>query len=294
MPLEHVEKCPICDGTSFTPLHTSQDFTSTQETFHVKQCGTCGLGITSPRPSPQDARRYYESDKYISHTSQSKGIFDSIYLIIRRFTLRWKYSLVKVHLHDGALLDYGCGTGHFLHEARKHGHPVFGVEPSDEARKKITDPITVAPTIKELPNQNFTVITLWHVLEHVYTLRETLQDLKAKLNDRGTIFIAVPNMDSFDANHYQSQWAAYDVPRHLWHFTKTSMATLVEKEGMTIQQILPMKLDSYYVSLLSERYRNGGKLGVGGVIKAVWTAFQSNLQAKQKTNHSSLIFVVQK
>lgn len=294
MPLEDVAHCPICDSHSFTTLHTSKDFTSTQETFHVKQCDVCKLAITSPRPTEEDAARYYQSDKYISHTSASKGILDSIYLIMRGFSLRWKYSLVKKYLHQGPLLDYGAGTGHFLREVKSHGYTVQGVEPSEDARKKIGADISVVSKLHALNNQTFEVITLWHVLEHVYRLRETIQELKAKLADRGTIFIAVPNRESYDAQHYQSLWAAYDVPRHLWHFTKSNMSTLLQKEGLIIKDVIPMKLDAYYVSLLSERYRNGGALTLFGILRAVHMGLKSNLKGKSKTNYSSLIFVVQK
>lgn len=294
MPLEDVPRCPICDNNSFTPLLSSKDFTSTHETFHVKQCDACGLAITSPRPSEENSGQYYQSDKYISHTSSSKGIFDSIYLIIRRFSLRWKYRLIKPYLHQGPLLDYGAGTGHFLQEVKRNGHSVYGVEPSEDARKKIGTGIPVVSGLHDLPNQTFDVITLWHVLEHVYRLRETIQELKARLADRGTIFIAVPNRESYDAQHYQSLWAAYDVPRHLWHFTKDQMAALLQKEGLIIKQVIPMKLDAYYVSLLSERYKSGGKLTIPGIIRAVWIGLKSNLKGKNKTNQSSLIFVVQK
>ncbi len=213
---------------------------------------------------------------------------------MRRFSLRWKYGLIKPYLHSGPLLDYGAGTGHFLHEVKRNGHPVYGVEPSEDARKKIGKGISVVSGLHELPNQTFDVITLWHVLEHVYRLRETIQELKVRLADRGTIFIAVPNRASYDAQYYQSVWAAYDVPRHLWHFTKDHMAALVQKEGLTIKQVIPMKLDAYYVSLLSERYKSGGTMTPLGMIRAIWIGLKSNLKGKNQTNQSSLIFVVQK
>jgi len=294
MPLEPVVQCPICDGTSFSPLHTCKDYTSTQEMFHVKRCTQCGLAMTSPRPTFQDAARYYQSESYISHTSTARGPIDHIYLIIRRFSLQWKYDLVKRYLNGAPLMDFGAGTGNFLRVVKDHGHVVYGVEASAAARSKIDSTMTVAATLADLPDQAFDVITLWHVLEHVYPLRETLQGLKAKLNNNGTIFIAVPNMDSYDAQQYNEVWAAYDVPRHLWHFTKTSMSTLLAGEGLTIKEIVPMKLDAYYVCLLSERYKSNGKLSLLSMMRAGWTALRSNLRGSRQYNHSSLIFVVQK
>lgn len=214
--------------------------------------------------------------------------------MLRGFSLRWKYSLLTPYLHQGPLLDYGAGTGHFLQEIKDHGYAAYGVEPSAEARNKTGSGIPVVASLRELPNHTFEVITLWHVLEHVYRLRETIQELKSKLTDRGTIFIAVPNRESYDAQHYQSMWAAYDVPRHLWHFSKSNMSELIQKEGLTIKDVIPMKLDAYYVSLLSERYKNGGVLSLFGILHAVAAGIKSNQKGKKNANHSSLIFVVQK
>ena len=145
-----------------------------------------------------------------------------------------------------------------------------------------------------VPQTKFQVITLWHVLEHVYPLQATLQTLKDKLADHGTIFIAVPNRESQDAKYYGEAWAAYDVPRHLWHFTKTSMAKLLEGSGLRIQEIVPMKLDAYYVSLLSAKYSNDGRFTFFGSLNAMLVALRSNLLGAKSRNQSSLIFVVKK
>ncbi len=291
---ENVNSCPSCESRLFSELQTSKDFTTTGEFFHIKQCKTCGLLITSPRPSAETISRYYPSDKYISHAAASTGVIDSIYLVIRYFTLKWKFSLIKPFLRGGPILDYGCGTGSFLKEAMQNNCSVHGVEPSPEARKKVSSSIPVVPTLDQLPSLRFDVITLWHVLEHVYTLRETLRHLKSRLTDLGTIFIAVPNWESDDAKHYHEQWAGYDVPRHIWHFSKNSMETLIQNEGLRILKVIPMKLDAYYVSILSEKNAHGGRLTVIGTLHAIWVAFMSNLRGREKKNQSSLIFVVQK
>lgn len=291
---EEVHSCPVCEDSSFCELQTSKDYTATGELFHIKQCKTCGLLITSPRPSVETMSRYYQSEKYISHASASFGLLDSIYLIVRYFTLKWKFSLIKPFLHGNPILDYGCGTGSFLKEAMQNNYPVQGVEPSPEARRKISSTISVVPSLDQLPSLQFDVITLWHVLEHVSALRETLRHIKGRLTNRGTIFIAVPNWESYDAKHYHKQWAGYDVPRHLWHFSKNSMETLIQKEGLRIIKVIPMKLDAYYVSMLSEKNAHGGKLTIVRTLHAVWVAIVSNLRGREKKNQSSLIFVVQK
>lgn len=291
--IEEVTTCPICQGTQFQNSIPCLDHTTSGEMFHVKHCSSCGLGITSPRPVANDAARYYASSQYISHTSSSKGIIDSIYLIVRSLTIKWKLRLVAPFLRDGALLDYGCGTGSFLTAVASKNIQAFGVEPSD-ARKKINPAIAVVPSLQELTTRTFDVITLWHVLEHVYSLRETLQRLTEMLSPNGAIFLAVPNHESPDAHHYKANWAAYDVPRHLWHFSRQSMATFLQQEGLHIVKVIPMKLDAYYVSMLSEQYAFPKSPGVIRLMRALWVAFRSNLTAKKQINYSSLIFVVQK
>lgn len=294
MTLEEVPQCPICRTEAFHNTITCKDHTTTHEVFHVKHCEACTFGITSPRPLPEDSARYYQSNTYVSHSAKPTGLINTIYLIIRAFTLKWKYRLVKPYLTENTILDYGCGTGSFLEYASKRASRVQGVEPSPEARQQIPNAIPVVSSINQLPSNTYCVITLWHVLEHVYTLRQTLQDLKQRLSPGGALFIAVPNHTSRDASHYQEYWAAYDVPRHLWHFNKESMATLLHQEGLKITAIIPMKLDAYYVSLLSERYKNAGTLGISGLVRALLVAFKSNHAARKDGNYSSLIFVVQR
>lgn len=294
MKMEEVTSCPICQGQHFTPAFACTDFTATREVFHVKHCTHCGLGITSPRPLESQVSVYYQSPEYISHAAGARGILGSIYLIIRRFTTKWKYHLVAPYLKINGLLDYGCGTASFLAEMKKHSPTIHGIEPSTEARKNIPPGIPVVPALADLTLQTFDVITLWHVLEHVYTLRETLRQLKQRLSDQGALFIAVPNHLSPDAQHYGAHWAAYDVPRHLWHFNQASMAALLQQEGLRITHTIPMKLDAFYVSLLSERYAHPGQPGPISMMKAIWNGIQSNLRARRSKNFSSLIFVVQK
>lgn len=293
MALEEVAQCPVCHGTYFHQEFTGIDHTTTGESFHVKHCQQCSLGITTPRPTQNDAARYYQSDSYISHAGKSRTLFDAIYLFIRSLSVRWKYSLIKPYLGSHGLLDFGCGTGSFLQEVSRHGHPVEGVEPSESARGIAAKALAVAPSLEQLAPRKYDIITLWHVLEHVYLLREILPQLKARLAAGGTLFIAVPNHQSPDARHYKELWAAYDLPRHLWHFNKQSMATLLQKEGLRVTKVIPMKLDAYYVSLLSERYKRSGQLGIIGWTCAMYNALRSNLTARINGNYSSLIFVVQ-
>ena len=293
MAFEEVAQCPVCHSTSFHPMITCADQTKTGALFHVKQCEECGLGITSPRPVEEEAPHYYQSEAYISHSATSRTIFDSIYLFVRSLTVRWKYRLIKNYLGQNGLLDVGCGTGSFLRLVSKEGYTVQGIEPSAPARAHIPATIPVASNLQALPVKIYDVITLWHVIEHVYRLRETLRELKARMSPGAALFLAVPNHEAQDASQYGENWAAYDVPRHLWHFNRKSMATFLQQEGLRITAILPMKLDAYYVSILSERYKRSGALGAFGLLRALVVAFRSNRSAQKDGNYSSLIFVVQ-
>ena len=295
MSLENIERCPVCDGRGFKPFLECQDHTATGELFHVEQCTECGMLLTNPRPTVSAAPTYYQSAEYISHKSSATGPINSIYLIMRWFTLRWKYSLVKPFLTRKTLLDFGCGTGAFLQHCQRAGVNVFGVEPSEEARALAeTGGIKATATINEIPDHRCDVITMWHVLEHVYDLDATLKAIHGRLDDHGTIFIAVPNWQSHDAATYGSHWAAYDLPRHIWHFSKEHMTKLLEKSGFKLIRVLPMKLDAYYVSLLSEKYKANGKLGPSNALHGLITAYQSNRHAAAHMNYSSLIYIAQK
>lgn len=256
-------------------------------------CRGCGLLLTNPRPSPTHISKYYQSDKYISHTGGGKSLFDRIYLFARHFTLGWKHDTITAHQRKGSILDFGCGTGEFLQHCQQLGWKVSGVEPSADARTKATQLIAkpVAPTISELEETQYDAITLWHVLEHIHTLPTTLKTLAVKLKPTSTLFIAVPNYKSPDARHYQAHWAGYDVPRHLWHFSPETMRALLNKVGLKIVAIKPMKLDAFYVSLLSESYKNPDQPKWLAATKAFLHGLHSNLKAAKTKNHSSLIFI---
>ncbi len=293
MPLEKVEACPVCKQKLFKSFLTCKDYTASGESFHVEQCVNCGFTITNPRPPEAQAGKYYQSDSYISHTSAAAGIMDYIYLIMRKFTLIWKYNLIKHQLSTKTLLDMGCGTGNFLNYCVKSGVDAYGVEPSLDAQA-IARNKHIVQSLDDLPDSKFNVITLWHVLEHIYNLEGILSQLKTRLAENGTIFIAVPNRESFDADHYKELWAGYDVPRHVWHFSKKDMIALMEKEGLKVKEIIPMKLDAFYVSMLSEKNSNNGKLPLTSTIRAILNALKSNRKAKTEMNYSSLIYLIQK
>lgn len=290
---ELLRQCPVCAGTTFTTYLQVKDYTTSSEEFMLQQCSQCHFVLTNPRPDQASIGRYYLSEKYISHTGSRKTFFDRIYTLVRERALIAKYNLVSRYCPSGKILDYGCGTGEFLHTFQKKNWTIAGVEPSEIASAKATQLLGQVPakSLEEVSSEKFDVITLWHVLEHVHALDETIASLKSKLNTGGTIFIAVPNRESYDATHYEKYWAGYDVPRHLWHFSKENMNQLLKNCGLKIAAIEPMKFDSYYVSLLSEGYKNPSSPSWLRWTKALRTGLASNRKAGKSINYSSLIFI---
>jgi 2-polyprenyl-3-methyl-5-hydroxy-6-metoxy-1,4-benzoquinol methylase len=286
-----IDQCPVCGGTDFTPLYTAHDSTVSHETFSIKACTHCHLGITSPRPDNENLSRYYQSENYISHSGNSSGLTAKMYLTARRYTLQWKRRIVENYCGKGAVLDIGCGTGEFLSVMQQNNWEVAGIEPSLVGRTKAESLIgkKVVPNLESITLEKVNAITLWHVLEHIVDLGQTLESIHRLLEPRGTVFIAVPNYLSADAKYYKEHWAGLDVPRHLWHFTKESMALLLKQNGFILRTIVPMKLDSFYISLLSER--NKGKSTYIQLTSGFLQGLISNINGRRTANHSSLIYI---
>jgi SAM-dependent methyltransferase len=292
MILESVSVCPICDATSFHPLLTTHDYTVSQKDFQIMQCDVCTFAITSPRPDQNSIADFYKSEKYISHSGGRKTLMDKIYVKARSITLKWKQDLISRYKQEGNILDYGCGTGEFLHFMKANCWKINGVEPSEIARTKAGE-LTKTEIFKDLSSAKtkFDIITLWHVLEHVHDLNQKIDELSNYLKEDGTLFIAVPNRESEDAKKYENFWAGYDVPRHLWHFSQNNMKQLLEKHGLSLIATEPMKLDSYYVSMLSENYKNPSSLSLISLAKSFVSGLKSNHQASKTGSYSSLIYI---
>jgi len=292
---ERVESCPVCSKTEFRNKLIVEDKSVSHESFAIQQCVACSFQLTNPRPDVASIGRYYESEEYVSHNSAAVGLINQAYKVARFFTVRRKVALLdKTAPRTGKLLDYGCGTGHFLAAAQAGGWQVQGLEPNARARaeasRRVGRPVGNENLVVFEP-LSFDAITLWHVLEHVHTLNETLQSLVRLLKPDGVLIIAVPNVDSFDAHYYQQDWAAYDVPRHLYHFSPKTMTQLLGKHKLQVRQTLPLPLDAYYVSLLSEKYRAAGT----GKLSILKTGYQSNrFAARHDGQYSSLIYVASK
>lgn len=295
MQTELVSTCPICSGTEFVDFITCQDYTTSKEFFTIQQCKECQLLLTNPRPTPDNIAHYYQSPDYISHGTNSTRLFDRLYTQARSVSLKRKLKLIKKYKEEGNVLDYGCGTGEFLKFMKRNQWNVYGVEPSDIARTKASKLLpkesSIVDRLESLPQTKFDVITLWHVLEHVHQPAQLLAKLKSMLTKDGYIFVAVPNYESYDAQFYRQYWAGYDVPRHLWHFHKDAIRWLFSGQGYELVTTEPMKLDAFYVSLLSEKYMNPGKYHVLSPLRSFIRGLQSNAKAKRSMNYSSLIYI---
>ena len=269
---------------------TVKDYTVSQETFGLYRNEKYDMLVTFPIPSLEDLPRYYESGDYISHSDKKSGLLSIIYQYVRSFTLKSKLKIIEqFQPAKGNLLDIGAGTGHFLDLAQRNAWKVTGIEPNKHAKSIAENKgIVFANDIQSLEKNTFDVITMWHVLEHVPDLDEEIKQLKRVLKPNGTLIIAVPNFRSYDAKYYRKFWAAFDVPRHLWHFSKKSIKLLFQEKNMKVENILPMKWDAFYVSLLSEKY----KKGYMNFFKAIYIGLKSNHKAKKHFQYSSLIYII--
>tara|TARA_B100001146_G_scaffold223775_1_gene239358 strand:+ start:13655 stop:14452 length:798 start_codon:yes stop_codon:yes gene_type:complete len=259
------------------------------ETFELRHHQTLDILITHPKP--ENLAMYYESDAYLSHTDSNKGWFATLYQWVKRYSLKQKVRLIqRFHKGKGSLLDVGAGTGDFLQSAKESGWHVQGVEVSEKARDKAREKdLLLDRSLDEIGNVKFDVITLWHVLEHIETLEATIEQLHDLLSTNGVLIIAVPNFKSYDAQYYKQFWAAFDVPRHLWHFSKFGLCTLLSTK-FSLVKTRPMWFDAFYVSLLSEKYKSGHSFS----LKAIAIAFWSNVRAVFTKQPSSRIYCFKK
>ena len=290
-----LDKCPVCSGNSLDKLLECYDFTASKENFTIVSCGTCNFTFTNPRPLDKKLGDYYKSDMYISHTNNTKGLFNWMYQTVRNYAIGTKVSLLKSIKKTGTHLDIGCGTGEFLNSCKLAGFTTKGIEPSELARNQAINNhglnISSNTDLSQYTDQEFDSISMWHVLEHVPALNETIKQFDRLLKPDGKIIIAVPNHKSWDATFYKEFWAAWDVPIHLWHFSTETIQQLFKNSNFSLEKTKPMIFDSFYVSLLSEEFKTGKKNFITGFI----IGFISNLAGLfSKRGHSSAIYVFKK
>jgi len=292
----HYTSCPVCGSIDINPLLTVKDHSVSGKAFVIWQCSACTLRFTQDVPDSSSIGEFYQSPDYISHTNIATGKVNRLYQQVRKYTLSQKAALIMKHtVPSGTILDMGAGTGAFLHTMKERGWKVTGLEPDagarEQAKKTFGMDLYDLQQLENLPVQSFDAITMWHVLEHVHNLHATIENLKSLLKPGGKIFIAVPNYDSKDSSIYKLFWAAYDVPRHLYHFTPKAMSTLMERHNMKIIEKKPMWFDAFYISLLSSKYKKGHTSWLGAVINGM----RSNLTAMfNRDRCSSIVYIAAK
>jgi SAM-dependent methyltransferase len=299
--MENLSACPICQSGELKQFLECKDYTVSKDKFTIVECADCGFHFTNPRPTEAECGKYYQSEDYISHSDTKKGLINSLYHYARKFTLKKKLKLVNetvgaqnfVPLQQRNLLDLGCGTGAFLNICKENGWKVQGIEPSAEARevakKNYGIELNDVNSWEKFPDNSLDVVTAWHVLEHVYELEREVNQVKRVLSSCGTFIFALPNCSSADAKFYGPYWAAYDVPRHIWHFTPADVKRFFENQGFKLESVLPMPWDAYYICMLSEKYK-AGSVNYGRAMVHGWT---SNNNAKGTGNTwSSQIYIL--
>jgi 2-polyprenyl-3-methyl-5-hydroxy-6-metoxy-1,4-benzoquinol methylase len=294
--MQMLKNCPICNQQETKKNLEVKDNSVSKETFTIAECESCGFKFTNPRPDATEIGRYYQSEEYVSHNDSNKGLINGLYQLVKKYTL-WKKLNLMVQISGkktGKLLDYGCGTGDFIKILHDVKWEVNGLEPDEGARKLAQNKVG-EERVKDLSklnslDNNYDVITCWHVVEHIHELNSTLEKLIAAMHPKGKLLIAVPNITSYDSVHYKEFWAALDVPRHLYHFRPLDIENLAKNHGLKLERTLPMVFDSFYVSMLSEKYKGGN------ILKAFWIGLLSNLKAASKANdtYSSQIYILQK
>ena len=271
------------------PFQKITDHSVTKELFDLVHQPDIDLVITHPQPAITDLPRYYDSPDYISHTDGKRSLFEKLYQIIKNIALQNKLKLANKYAIKGQVLDIGAGTGDFLIVLKNNGWSITGVEPNNKAKDiAVLKGVNFASATDTLPNNSFDLITMWHVLEHVVDVEKQIAELKRLLKPNGTILVAVPNFNSYDANYYGGYWAAFDVPRHLWHFSKTAINALFKVQNFEVVKTVPMKFDSFYVSLLSEKYKTGKM----NYFKAFLIGLKSNRYGNRHLEYSSHIYVI--
>lgn len=299
MTVETLTNCPICNATERSAYLQVKDYTVSQADFNIVSCDTCGFLFTNPRPPANAIGQYYKSSNYISHHDEAKDFMSTLYNKVRDFTTQQKIKLLQRAVgRTGRLLDVGSGAGFFLSKAKEEGWQVTGTEPDEQARNigqgRVGDTIYESIEDPFFTDTQYDAITMWHVLEHVHRLNQTMVWLHKHLDANGKVFIAVPNPESADAKAFKANWAAYDVPRHLYHFTKKAMRQLAEKHGFKVEEILPMWFDAYYVGMLSTRYQAGKTDMLKSVLQGTTSNWQGRRNSSGDPNTSSLIYVLGK
>ena len=297
MNLINHKTCPLCSNADISPLFKCKDWFATGEEFEIHKCSSCGFVFTQNFPDKKEIGKYYESPTYISHSNTKKGFVNKVYHMVRSIMLQRKRKLIEslTLLKNGKLLDYGAGTGFFAKAMQKAGWDITAIEKSENARKLASEELGIdmlpEEALANIANNSLDVVTMWHVMEHIQDLDRAWSELYRILENTGIAIIAIPNCISYDAQKYKENWAAYDVPRHLWHFTPSTIMKWGEKHGFILERQYTMPFDGFYISMLSEKYKNASF----AIIRGFWNGLKGWIaQCSKRNASSSIIYVFRK
>lgn len=291
-------QCPLCNAGSINRYLSCTDHLVSGEVYELFRCEECGFVFTQDHPDEQMIGRYYDSEDYISHSDTKSGLINRLYRAGRNIMLHKKLKFTETisRINRGRILDIGCGTGYFAAKMKENGWIVTGIEPEVKAREvgisRFGLEILEPEKISSLAGGSFDVITMWHSLEHLHDPYNYSLEILRLLKPDGLLISALPNCDSYDARHYGGSWAAYDVPRHLWHFTPKTFSLFAEKTGFKITGIKPLPLDVFYISILSEKYSNRRLHLLTGLVKGFF--FAAKVVFKRSKSSSLIYFLRRK
>ncbi len=267
----------------------TKDYFKTQEEFKLVWNQEYQIFETQPQPSPEKIGFYYDSKAYISHSNKVSSLMDLVYGIAKQLMLQKKLKWIKKYTRAKSVLDIGCGTGDLLWLLQKNKLNAVGVEPNAKANAIASQKkLEIHSTLEEVQGK-FDLISMFHVLEHVHDPFAYVENLHHYLNEEAYVFVALPNFNSYDAGYYKKHWAAFDVPRHLFHFSSYGIKKLFAEKGFLSITDEPLTLDAFYVSLLSEKYK-----GTNSKLNALKVAWKSNARARKNKEWSSKLYIFQK
>ncbi len=255
--------CPLTGSAETRFICHAVDTACSGETFEIWEDTASGIRFTHPAPGPDEIGRYYEFDAYLSHGTEHAGITGKLYASVRNMMLSRKYRMLNPlpsvsESSSFRMLDIGCGDGTFAgYCAQKNPDwEIFGVEPSAsaaETAKQRVGNLQLYTSAQDVPaDKPFHLVTAWHALEHIHDLNDMMRHVHNLLEPNGIFCVALPNFRSRDCERYKNSWAAYDVPRHLWHFSPEAFTAFARKHGFTLLRKHRLPFDPFYVSLLSE------------------------------------------
>ena len=290
-------ECPLCGGNDTSHFTDCTDHAVSNETYSLQRCGSCGLIFTIAPPDSQDKQTYSKLDQELNRADNPRKRLDRLYYYARILNIRRKIRLIErlTRVSSGKLLNYGAKSGYFSSRMTDRGWKVTSLEEYHEQRifslEMFHHRMMDIDEIDSLPPGSFDAVTLWHTLEHQEDPHTLIEKLIRLLKPNGLLFAAVPNTDSLDAAWYGSQWAAWDVPRHLLHFNTTSMIRFGLAHNLVLMHHERMPFEAFYIPMLSEKFKGNRHPIITGAVRGLKFWHKTNTDREKS---SSIVYVFRK